>query len=395
MDVEVNVEFPTNRRVFAVDTPVDILPTVPDAVLTADVPTPAIVIDADVVRRNLRRMADYVASHGLKLRPHTKTHKSRLIGKMQLDLGATGLTVAKPGEARVMSEVADDILMAYPAVDSARAGQIAELSRGGKTMRVALDSTTAADVLSDAAGATGATIGVLVDVDAGLHRTGVQTPQAALTLAQHVSKKPGLRLDGIMFYPGHVVAKPAEQPPLLRAINDMIGECLALWAKSGLKASIVSGGSTPTAYQSHHMTRATEIRPGTYVFNDMNEVRGGYATLDDCAARIVCTVMSTAVPGQIVVDAGSKTLTQDRCGPAPESGHGCVVEMPGAKVTKLSEEHGQVDVTQVSGRIPKVGERVTVVPNHICPCINLQDRVYWVERGDVRPLDIDARGRVL
>jgi D-serine deaminase-like pyridoxal phosphate-dependent protein len=359
------------------------------------VPTPAIVIDAEILRRNLKRMADYTRAHGLNLRPHTKTHKSLTIGRMQRELGAIGLTVAKPGEAKVMAEVSDDVLMAYPAVDPARATQIAELARRIK-ITVALDSTTAADVISDAASAAGTTVGVLVDIDAGLHRTGVQGPQAALALAQHVARKPGVKLAGLMFYPGHVGGTPADQLPMLAGIDAMLGETVALWRKSGLDAAIISGGSTPTGYQSHHVKHLTEIRPGTYVFNDMNEVRGGHATLDDCAARIVCTVMSDAVPGQIVIDAGSKALTQDRCGPAPDSGFGCVVELPDAKITKLSEEHGHVDVRNCSGRIPKVGERVTVVPNHICPCVNLQDRVYWREGADEAPrtLDVDARGRV-
>jgi D-serine deaminase-like pyridoxal phosphate-dependent protein len=361
---------------------------------SAAVPTPAIVIDPEILRRNLRRMADYTRAHGLNLRPHTKTHKSRSIGRMQHELGAIGLTVAKPGEAAVMAEVADDVLMAYPAVDAARAGQIAELARRIK-ITIALDSTTSADVISDAASSAGTTVGVLVDIDAGLHRTGVQGPHAALALAQHVARKPGVKLAGLMFYPGHVGGTPADQLPVLAGIDAMLGETVALWRKSGLEAAIISGGSTPTGYQSHHVKHLTEIRPGTYVFNDMNEVRGGHATLDDCAARIHCTVMSDAVPGQIVIDAGSKTLTQDRCGPAPDSGFGCVVELPDAKIVKLSEEHGQVDVRNCSGRIPKVGERVTVVPNHICPCVNLQDRVYWREPGqDLRPLDVDARGRV-
>jgi D-serine deaminase-like pyridoxal phosphate-dependent protein len=361
-----------------------------------DVPTPAIVIDADVAGRNLRRMADYVRMHKLSLRPHTKTHKSRMIGKLQIEGGATGLTVAKPGEAAVMLEVTNDVLMAYPAVDPRRAAQLAELAKG-KTIRVAIDSTTAADVISAAAQSAGSTVGVLVDLDVGLHRTGVQSPEAALALAQHVSGKPGLRLDGILFYPGHIGAgTPAQQAPLLAEVDALLAETIAQWGKSGLQATIVSGGSTPTAFQSHLVKHVTELRPGTYVYNDMNCVRGDFGiTLEDCAARIVCTVMSEAVPGQIVVDAGSKTLAADRCGPAPDSGHGYVVELPGAKITKLSEEHGQVDVRECGGRVPKVGERVTIIPNHICPCINLQDRVYWRERDDrLRPLDVDARGRV-
>jgi D-serine deaminase-like pyridoxal phosphate-dependent protein len=292
--------------------------------------------------------------------------------------------------------VADDVLMAYPAVDAARAAQVADLARH-HTIRVALDSPAAADVISAAAVKSGGTVGVLVDLDVGLHRTGVQGPQQALALAQHVASKPGLRLDGLMFYPGHIGGgSPEQQAPLLAAIDAMLGETVALWRKSGLQASIVSGGSTPTAFQSHHVRDLTEIRPGTYVFNDVNCTSGGFGiTLDDCAARVVCTVVSDAVPGQIVIDAGSKTLAADRCGPAPDSGHGLVVELPGAKITRLSEEHGQVDVRNCAGRVPKVGERVTIVPNHICPCINLQDRVYWNERGDLHALAVDARGRVV
>jgi D-serine deaminase-like pyridoxal phosphate-dependent protein len=362
----------------------------------SDLPTPAIVIDAEKVQANLRRLADYARSHNLKVRPHTKTHKSRMIGKLQLDHGAIGLTVAKPGEAIVMAQITDDVLMAYPAVDPARAAQIAELAKT-KTIRVGIDSTTAADVISEAAQAAGSMVGVLVDLDVGLHRTGVQTPEAALALAQHVSRKPGLRLDGIMFYPGHIGAGSAEQQkPLLAEVQALVAETIGQWNKSGLQAAIVSGGSTPTAYQSHYVPAMTEIRPGTYVYNDMNCVRGGFGiTLDDCAARIVCTVVSDAVPGQIVIDAGSKTLTQDRCGPAPDSGFGCVVELPEAKITKLSEEHGQIDVSACKSRVPRVGERVTIVPNHICPCINLQDQVYWLERPNrFQAMPIDARGRV-
>ena len=158
-----------------------------------------------------------------------------------------------------------------------------------------------------------------------------------------------------------------------------------------MEAKIVSGGSTPTAYFSHLFKNMSELRPGTYIFHDMNGVHGGFASVEDCAARILATVVSDAVAGQVVIDAGSKTLTSDRCGPAPESGHGLVVEYPEAKIVKLTEEHGQVDV-RGCGRRPKVGERVSVIPNHICPCINLQDVVWWKE-GQERPVAIDVQGR--
>jgi D-serine deaminase-like pyridoxal phosphate-dependent protein len=137
----------------------------------------------------------------------------------------------------------------------------------------------------------------------------------------------------------------------------------------------------------------TEARPGTYVFHDMNCVHGGYAGFDDVAATIRATVISTAVPDQFVLDCGSKTLTSDRCGPAPDSGHGHVIEYPDAKIAKLTEEHAQVDARACERR-PRVGERVTVIPNHICPCVNLQDFVWWKEGDRYRRVRVDARGCV-
>jgi len=261
-------------------------------------------------------------------------------------------------------------------------------------VRVGIDSTVAADTLSAAARSAGSTIGILVDLDVGLHRTGVQTAAEALALAQYVAKKPSLRLDGLIFYPGHIGGPSPKQEMAMGGVDAVVNETLDLWSASGLEAKIVSGGSTPTALQSHRVSRMTEFRPGTYVYHDMNGVRGGYASFDDCAARVVATVVSTAVPGQFVIDAGSKALTMDRCGPAPDSGHGHVVEYPQAKIKRLTEEHGQVDAVTFD-KPPKVGERVTIIPNHICPCINLHDRVWWRENGEApRPIPVDARGRV-
>lgn len=361
-----------------------------------DLPTPAIAISGPIVRRNIERLADYARQHHLNVRPHTKTHKSLPVARLQLEQGAIGLTVAKVGEAKVMSAATDDLLMAYPAVDPARCRELAELAKH-KTLRVGLDSAYAASALQEAAREAGSTIGVLVDVDSGNHRTGVQSPAEALALAQHVARQRNLRLDGIMFYPGHL--RSAIDKPAMAKIDALLDQVIELWRRSGLEARIVSGGSTPTAPATHLIRQTTEIRPGTYVYNDMNSVHAGCATLDDVAARIVCTVVSTAVPGQIVLDAGSKTLTSDRCTPAPDSGHGLVVEYPQARITKLSEEHAQVDVTACNGSVPKVGDRVTVIPNHICPCINLQDQFWWYDAGfeqsdDPIPMPVDARGKV-
>lgn len=357
--------------------------------MSRELPTPRLVVDRATMQRNIQHMAEYAAAHGIGLRPHTKTHKTKALAQMQRDAGACGLTVAKAGEAQQMAQVADELLVAYPAADSLRCARLARLAKT-KALRVAVDSRPAADTLSQAA--ADATIGVLVDIDVGMHRTGVQGPEGSLELAQYIDRLPHLRLDGIMFYPGHV-KDPSAAEDKLREIDAILVEAIGQWARCGLNAPIVSGGSTPTARWSHHMSSITEIRPGTYIFHDMNCVHGGYAALHDCAARIVCTVVSDAVPGQVVIDAGTKTLTSDRCGPAPDSGHGYVVEFPRAKITHLTEEHGQVDVTNCE-QIPHIGQRVHIIPNHICPCVNLQDSIWLRDDGEEQELSVDARGMV-
>jgi D-serine deaminase-like pyridoxal phosphate-dependent protein len=359
--------------------------------LLEDIPTPALVIEPAAVKRNLKRLAAYGAEHHLGIRPHTKTHKSRMLARMQIEAGAVGLTMAKVGETEQMAAVFEDLLIAYPAVDIARTTRIAALARE-KTLKVAIDTATALEALDRAARAAGSTIGILVDIDVGMHRTGVATAEESLKLAQQVDKAPGLRLDGIMCYPGHIGAPAAEQAALLAPVAALLQEAIDLWASHGLRAEIVSGGSTPTAYQSHLVAPYTEIRPGTYIFNDVNTVRGGFCEWQDCAARIVCTVVSDAVKNQFVIDAGTKTLTSDLCAPARDSGNGYVVEYPEARISRLSEEHGQVDVSQCERR-PKVGDRVTVIPNHICPCVNLQDSLWWLEAdGSAHQIAVDARG---
>lgn len=361
------------------------------------IPTPALVLDAAKVRRNIARMADYTKAIGVANRPHTKTHKSIAIAGLQLAAGAVGLTVAKVGEAEVLAlAFADrhpDILVAYPAVDPARTVRLAALARSA-TIRVAVDSPEAIAALSAAAREAGTTIGILVDLDVGSGRTGVPTADRLVALAEAVDRAPGLRLDGIFYYPGHVTVLPESQAAPLSLVAEKLEGAIRRFDWMGLCRGIVSGGSTPTAYQSHLIRSGTEIRPGTCVYNDLNIVRGGFGSIDDCAASVVCTVVSDAVKDQVILDGGSKTLTMDRCGPAPDSGHGLIVEYPEAFIGKLTEEHAQVDVSRCAAR-PRVGERVTVIPNHICPVVNLHDTAWWWEAdGSLQVLPIDARGKL-
>ncbi|MDZ4849793.1 MAG: alanine racemase [Pirellulaceae bacterium] len=359
----------------------------------AEIPTPALVVDLAIVQQNIDRLASYASKHRLNVRPHTKTHKNREMATMQLAAGAIGLTMAKVGETEVLADLCDDLLIAYPMVDGPRVQRIAELART-RTIRVAVDSIFAADAIATAARSAKSTVGLLVEIDVGMGRVGVATPSDALKLAEHISSLQGVRLDGLMCYPGQIWAAADEQAAALGWVAEKLHETLDLWKQNGLQAKIVSGGSTPTAYQSHLVPQYTEIRPGTYIFNDVNEWRGGFAAFDDCAARIIATVVSDAVPNQVVIDGGTKTFTSDLCHPAKESGHGFMVEYPLAKIVRLSEEHGQVDVSTLEQR-PKVGERVSVIPNHICPCVNLQDRIWLLESdGNVSPICVDGRGKL-
>lgn len=358
------------------------------------IPTPAMVIDLAVVEDNVRRMADYARKHNLQLRPHTKTHKLQLMAQMQLNHGAVGLTVAKVGEAEVMRNVCDDLLIAYPALDPYRATRTAQLAREA-AVRVAIDSIQAADALAQAAQQHNATLGILVELDAGFERTGVQTAEQSLAIAQHVERARNLRLDGICFYPGHVRGDPEMVIADMVKIEHFLQEVIATWKRAGLQPTVVSGGSTPSAPYSHHTPSQTEIRPGTYIFNDVNSVACGVCTEAQCAATIVATVVSNAVPGKVVVDAGSKSLTPERhtFNPAFE-GLGRVVGLPEARIVRVSEEHGEIDITACS-RQPALGERLHIIPVHVCPAVNLHTTV-WLKHHDTHyePVPIDARGLV-
>jgi D-serine deaminase-like pyridoxal phosphate-dependent protein len=361
---------------------------------TAEIPTPAIVIDERKLDANIKALADYCKTHGIQLRPHAKTHKSLEVARKQIAQGFPGLTVAKVGEAEVLSEACDDFLIAYPLVDDHRTHRAAELAKKVK-LTVAMDTLEAAQALSIAASRAGVTIDALVDLDVGLHRTGVASPELALELAQKMSRLSGLRLRGLFNYPGHLRTPPEKQQEELASVEAILREAMRLFSKSGLDCSVVSGGSTPTMYQSHLVRTWTEIRSGTYVYNDRTGFAGGWATLDTCAATILVTVISDAVAGKIAVDAGSKTLSQDMVNliPKPE-GNGYVIEYPNATITRLTEEHGEIDV-RACDRKPKVGERINILPNHICVCINLADGA-WLKRedGTCTWLKTDARGRV-
>ncbi|MDE3165514.1 MAG: alanine racemase, partial [Acidobacteriota bacterium] len=213
-------------------------------------------------------------------------------------------------------------------------------------------------------------------------------------LAQTIEKLPHLRLEGITFYPGHIKAMNDAGMAALAALNVLLGEILEHLRAAGIEPRIVSGGSTPALFHSHEIAGLTEIRPGTYVFNDINTVRCGSCALEDCAAAIHATVVSTAVPGQMIIDGGSKTFSSDRLSTGAEVTFGHVVEAPDARFHKMNEEHGYVDVTK-AGAVFHEGDRVRVIPNHVCVAVNLHEQVYGVRGGTVEEVwRVDARGKL-
>ncbi len=360
----------------------------------SEIDTPRLVVDLDIMERNLHHVADYAAQHGLRLRPHTKTHKSVKIGKLQLDSGAVGLTVAKVSEAEVMlgAEPAD-LLLAYPIIGHTKLERLMEVARRTH-VTVALDSTFAAYQLSDAARGAQVQVGVLAEVDVGLGRVGVAPGEPLLQLARCIDRLPHLTLEGITFYPGHIKNLDETGLAALAKLSDLVAGILVDFRKAGIETRIVSGGSTPTLFHSHEIEGLTEIRPGTYVFNDINTIRSGGCTLEDCAASILATVVSTARSGHMIIDGGSKTFSSDRLVNSSEMTFGHIVEAPGAKFHKMNEEHGYVDLTGAEREFT-AGDRVHVIPNHICVAVNLHEQVYGLRGDEVETVwQVDGRGKL-
>ena len=347
-----------------------------------DLPTPFLTVDLDVVDRNIDRVQRYCDAHGLSLRPHVKTHKMPRIANLQRAAGAKGITCQKLGEAEVMERAGfNDILISFPIVGVGKAERAAELASRVR-LAVGVDSAVVAQKLSDAAAARSSTLGILVDCDTGFGRTGVQTPAEAADLAELVSRLAGLEFEGLMTHPA-----TRESGPWLLDARDAIQQ-------RGLAVACISGGGTASALRIHEYGAFTELRAGTYVYGDHRLLTSGVLSLQDCALRIVATVVSRPAPDRAIVDAGSKALASDRLQGATDGPYGLVVEHPTALLWQLSEEHGYIDVSGCNSTL-QIGDVVTIVPNHACGAVNLHDSVALHRGGsDVEIASIPARGLV-
>lgn len=362
--------------------------------LFPELETPLPLVDLDRLQRNLDSAARYAQQHQLALRPHIKTHKSPRLAAEQLKRGAVGLTCATPFEAEVMSEVADDILLAYPPVGELRARRVASLPEHVR-LTVALDSATAVNDLEAAARAADREIGVYVELDLGMHRVGLPVIDDAIALAKRIDASRPLTFAGLAFYPGHIREAADSQDAKLDVLRKGVSDALSRFEQAGLTPRAVSGGSTPTMWRTHELPGVTEFRPGTYIFNDRTTAEIGTCEWSDCALTVLATVVSTAVAGQAVIDAGSKALGREpmRGVIGAEDGFGSLLEHPEVIVKGMSEEHGLLDLSKTSWR-PKVGERVRVIPNHVCIVVHLNDVVVGVRGSNVETSwPVAARGR--
>jgi D-serine deaminase-like pyridoxal phosphate-dependent protein len=351
--------------------------------IARDYGTPAVVIDMDIVERNIARVQAQCDAAGVANRPHIKTHKSPYLAKLQHEAGARGITCQKLGEAEIMADGGlDDILISYNLLGEEKMARLAALMRRAD-VTVVTDNAVVAAGLQQAARLAECSLKVAVECDTGRKRAGVETPAEAIALAKQIASTAGLSFAGFMLYPTED-GWPAAQSfydDALRGVREV-----------GLEPAMVSTGGSPNLKNLGKLKGATEHRPGTYIYNDRMQIAAGVATQDDCALQIYTTVVSRAAPERGIVDAGSKTLTSDPGGGL--DGFGLILEHPQARIARFAEEHGMLDLSRSNTR-PMIGDVLRVIPNHVCVVVNMVDEVLMM-RGEeiVGTLAVAARGKL-
>ena len=360
--------------------------------------TPCVVIDAVKMRRNISKMQAVAARCGCSLRPHAKTHKSALLAKMQIDAGATGVTCAKTSEAEALADKGiDDIFVAYPLIGAEKLERALRITKKIKRFIVAVDSVQGARAMSEFAVSRGACFEARIEVDTGASRTGL-VKDKLIEMAKVVRELPGIRVTGAYTYKSMVYNRESVNDPVAAGKEEgvLVAEAVKVLRGAGLDIRDISGGSTPTGMHVAETGLVNEIRPGTYIFHDMYTLATGACTIDDIAALVYATVVSTPRPDLAIVDAGIKTLSADvrlNAGPYPFKGFASVVGRDDLVLDRANEEHGMLrSESGVTGL--NVGEVLALAPSHICPVINLQSSLLLYEDGHFREIPVDARGMV-
>lgn len=357
--------------------------------------TPALVVDFDRLERNIARMQKIADDAGVKLRPHTKTHKTPAIAQKQLRAGARGVTVSKVGEAEVMERAnIIDILVGFPLQGRSKIERMLNLNERAN-LRVSLDSLKVASDISEAAVARRQRAKIFVEVDTGLHRVGVPPGEPVCDLVREIVKLRGVEFVGLFTHAGQAYgARDLEE---IAEIAEQEGRCLVesaeLLRRDGIAVQEISVGSTPTAPFVARVPGVTEIRPGNYVFYDASQLALRSCVQDDCALSVVATVVARH-PDWLVLDSGSKALSSDRMAPQLVRGFGLIKGYEESLIIeRLSEEHATVKIVD-GANLPAIGDRLEIIPNHACGTVNLYDR-FFAARGNqvIGEYYIEARGK--
>lgn len=362
--------------------------------------SPALLVDVTTLRANIARMQGMADGFGVRLRPHVKTHKCPEIARLQIEAGAAGITVAKVGEAEVMAAAGvEDILIANQVLGSPKLTRLRELA-GSARVAILVDSSEGVRQAGAAFRGADRDLDVLIEVDTGKGRCGLRELDEILELADRIADVGGLRLRGVETHEGHVPTG-AESPDQLESRALAAGRRLVEVAEAlrerGHQVGELSVGSTPAAPYTAEVGGITEMRPGTYVFNDVNQMALDQAAPGDCALSVLATVISRPTADRAVLDAGSKSLFVEPARRAfaltDYEGHGYIREAPRARIVSLSEEHGVVHIPD-GVEFPSIGEKVRIIPNHVCPAVNLHEEMNVVEADEVVAVwPIAARGK--
>ena len=349
--------------------------------------TPTVLIDRDRLERNIRRMQDVCDHHGVELWPHVKTHKTVEIAHMQLAAGARGLVCSKIGEAEAMlPSGVKRIFIAHSIVDPLNAPRLRALAQSLDELILACTSEGAADALGRVLEEANLTVPVMLAVDTGLGREGVRGVDAAVNVAARLARQPRMRLRGLYSHEGQAYGAVGETDAVIEHVLRVLCE-----ARERIDPSMpIWPGCSVTAARMATMPGVNAVRPGTYVFGDLSlAARHHVMEWDDLAATVLTTVVDRPEAGLALLDAGSKTLSGDK---SSEGVYARVLDGRDIQLVRCSEEHGWAtggDVDQL-----RIGERVRLVPSHICPVLNLADEVIVIQGENVIDTwKVAARGK--
>jgi len=360
-----------------------------------EIDTPALLIENKIMLGNIEKMQKIANASGVKLRPHTKTHKIPEIAKLQIEHGASGIAVAKLSEAEIMADAGiDDIQIANIIVSEKKIERLLELHGKLKSISCNVDSIESAKAIAEKFDKSETWLDVFIEINSGQNRSGLSEYKDIYNLAKFIQDLPGINLVGLFTHAGHAYAANSQEE--IKEIGIKEAELLIEISERLMDERIyiaqISVGSTPTAPYCSKVEGVTEIRPGNYIFHDIIQTKLGACSIDECALSVLATVISIPDSNRVIIDAGAKALSKDKGASeklSPE-GHGYVIGKE-CIIERLNEEHG---IIVHNGESFSIGEKIRIIPNHSCVVINLFDTATLIENNKViRQYEIKGRGK--